>query len=45
MVTGQGVPPDLVEALTARVHDTAPELDIEVVAGGQRRYLLLLGLE
>ncbi len=42
LITGADAQPELVEQLRLR-HD--PGLDVEVVDGGQRRYLLLIGIE
>ena len=45
LVTGSHVAPGLAADLTARVRRAAPDLHVEVVDGGQRRYPLLVGLE
>jgi DAK2 domain fusion protein YloV len=45
LVTGEGAEPGLVEELSRRAHKAAEALDIEVVDGGQRRYVLLVGME
>jgi dihydroxyacetone kinase-like predicted kinase len=45
LVTGEGAQPELVEELSRRAHQAAEALDIEVVDGGQRRYVLLAGME
>jgi dihydroxyacetone kinase-like predicted kinase len=45
LVTGEGAQPELVEELSRRAHRAAEALDIEVVDGGQRRYVLLVGME
>jgi hypothetical protein len=44
-VTGEGAESGLVEELRRRAHQAAEALDIDVVDGGQRRYVLLVGLE
>jgi uncharacterized protein len=45
LVTGEGAHPELVEELSRRARRAAEALDIEVVDGGQRRYVLLVGME
>ncbi len=45
LVTGSEAPSDLAGELTARVRQIAPGTEVEVVDGGQPRYLLLVGLE
>lgn len=45
LVVGAAAPVSLAADLTDRVRHSSPELDVEVVEGGQPRYLLLLGLE
>jgi uncharacterized protein len=45
LVTGADVDEDLTVRLTDRVRATWTDVDVEVVAGGQARYPLLLGLE
>lgn len=45
LVAGIGADDTLVPELTARVRRSNPGLDVEVVAGHQPRYLLLVGLE
>lgn len=45
LVTGSEAPPELAAELTARVRTIDPGLEVEVLDGGQPRYLLLVGLE
>ncbi len=45
LVIGADAGPSLAPDLTARVRRAAPDLHVEVLGGGQRRYLLLVGLE
>jgi DAK2 domain fusion protein YloV len=45
LVTGEGAQPELVEELSRRAQHAAEALDIDVVDGGQRRYVLLVGME
>jgi uncharacterized protein len=45
LVRGIGADDDSVSALTARVHERFPTVDVEVVDGSQPRYPLLLGVE
>jgi dihydroxyacetone kinase-like predicted kinase len=45
LVTGEGAGSELVDELSHRAHQAAEALDIEVVDGGQRRYVLLVGME
>jgi DAK2 domain fusion protein YloV len=45
LIRGQDADDDLVPGLTARVRDWSPDVDVEVLDGGQPRYPLLLGLE
>ncbi len=45
LVAGSDADPGLVVDLTARVRSSTPDLDVEVLDGGQHRYLLLVGLE
>jgi dihydroxyacetone kinase-like predicted kinase len=45
VIRGSAAADELVEQLTARVQAERRDLDIEVIDGGQPRYLLLLGLE
>ena len=45
VIAGAGVDPDLVEGFTRRVMAAGTGLDVEVLDGGQPRYLMLLGVE
>jgi DAK2 domain fusion protein YloV len=45
LVTGQGAPPHLTEAVEAAVRATRPEIDTVVFDGGQDRYPLLVAVE
>jgi uncharacterized protein len=45
VVVGVDVPDGLAEQLADRVRAQWSDVDVEVVAGGQARYPLLLGLE
>lgn len=45
IVTGEGCTPEVVEALTAALHDARPDVDAVVYDGGQHRYPMLLGVE
>jgi dihydroxyacetone kinase-like predicted kinase len=42
---GQDVSLEEAEALRPRINDIYPELEIEIVAGGQPHYLYILGAE
>ena len=42
---GEGAPEHLVEAINRHVRDTHPEVDVEVLVGGQPHYPVLLGVE
>ncbi len=45
VVLGAGAEQSLVDELIERLRTRSPLLDVEVLDGGQPRYLLLLGLE
>jgi dihydroxyacetone kinase-like predicted kinase len=45
LVTGQEVPEGLVDALTREVRAAFPGVEVNVLAGGQPRYALLVGVE
>ncbi|MCW2812542.1 MAG: hypothetical protein JWP61_3000, partial [Friedmanniella sp.] len=45
LVLGADAPPGLAGELTRRVRRRAPSVDVQVIDGGQARYLLLVGLE
>nr|WP_257910127.1 hypothetical protein [Janibacter limosus] len=45
LVVGEGAPDGLVEAITARIESRRSGIEVEVIDGGQRHYLLLLGAE
>jgi len=45
LVSGEDVPSDLPSIVTTHVERTHPGVDVVVYAGGQRRYLLLIGVE
>lgn len=45
LVMGAAAPADLAVELTRRVHDGAPGVEVQVIDGGQPRYLVLVGLE
>ena len=45
VIAGAGADPDLVEGFTRRVMAAGTGLDVEVLDGGQSRYLMLLGVE
>jgi DAK2 domain fusion protein YloV len=45
LVGGQDAEPGLVDALAERIRAQARGIDVEVLDGGQSRYLLLIGLE
>lgn len=45
LVRGEDADDALVEGLVARARRRFPAVDVQVVAGGQSRYLLLVGLE
>jgi dihydroxyacetone kinase-like predicted kinase len=45
VVRGAGAEQSLVDELVVRLHNRSPLLHVEVLDGGQPRYLLLLGLE
>jgi dihydroxyacetone kinase-like predicted kinase len=42
---GQDITREEAEALAPRINDLYPELEIEIVAGGQPHYLYILGAE
>jgi len=45
LVGGEGAEPGLVDALAERIRTQVRGIDVEVLDGGQSRYLLLIGLE
>lgn len=45
LVSGVGLGPEAIEELRRRISSTTDGVDVEILAGGQSRYLLLVGLE
>jgi hypothetical protein len=45
LVTGADAPPEVADAVVAHAKQSHPEIEVQVIDGGQHFYPLLIGLE